>query len=127
TGTRGRTPTRVSAEAGHPLDPLSHAIFGQTLVTAIGRQTSPLRSRVIAGVLGALAPDADAVLMPIGWDMYLRAHGVGTHSLAGSLPVAGAAALVARAFVRDSDASDLFAAAWLGCLSHIALDILSGG
>ena len=109
------------------MDPISHAVFGQTLATAIGRQASPLRTRVIAGVLGALAPDADAVLMPVGWDMYLRAHAVGTHSLAGSLPVAGTAALIARTFARDSPASDLFAAAWLGCLSHIALDVLSGG
>ena len=108
------------------MDLISHAVFGQTLATAIGRQASPLRTRVIAGVLGALAPDVDAVLMPVGWDMYLRAHAAGTHALAGSLPVAGAAALVARRFARDGPASDLFAAAWLGCLSHIALDVLSG-
>jgi len=108
------------------LDPISHAIFGQTLATALGRQASPLRTRVIAGVLGALAPDADGLLMPVGWDVYLRAHEVGTHSLAGSLPVAGTAALIARAFARDTPTSDLFAAAWIGCLSHIALDVLTG-
>ena len=108
------------------MDPISHAVLGQTLATALGRQASPLRTRVIAGVLGALAPDVDAVLMPFGWDLYLRAHEVGTHSLAGSLPIAGSAALIVRALARDSPASDLFAAAWLGCLSHIALDVLSG-
>jgi membrane-bound metal-dependent hydrolase YbcI (DUF457 family) len=108
------------------MDPISHAIFGQTVATALGRQASPLRGRVMAGVLGALAPDADAVLMPFGWDIYLRAHEVGTHSLAGSVAVAAAAALIARAFARDSRSSDLFAAAWLGCLSHIALDLVSG-
>jgi membrane-bound metal-dependent hydrolase YbcI (DUF457 family) len=108
------------------LDPISHAIFGQTLVTAFGRQASPLRTRLIAGVLGALAPDVDALLAPAGWDMYLRAHQVATHSLAGSLLVAGTAALIARAFARNSPTSELFAAAWLGCLSHIALDVLSG-
>jgi membrane-bound metal-dependent hydrolase YbcI (DUF457 family) len=80
----------------------------------------------MAGVVGALLPDVDAVLMPFGWDVYLRAHEIGTHSLAGTLPIAGFAALIARAFARDIPALDLFAAAWLGCLSHIALDVLSG-
>lgn len=108
------------------MDPFSHAVFGQTLATALGRQALPLRARVMAGVLGALAPDVDAVLMPVGWDVYLRAHQVGTHSLAGSLLVAGTVALIARAFARESSTSDLFAAAWLGCLSHVGLDVLSG-
>ena len=108
------------------MDPISHAVLGQTLATALGRQASPLRARVVAGILGALAPDVDAVVMPFGWDLYLRAHEIGTHSLAGSLPIAGAVALIVRALARDSRTSDLFAAAWLGCLSHIALDVLSG-
>lgn len=108
------------------MDPISHAVLGQTLATALGRQSAPLRTRVVAGLIGALAPDVDAVVMPFGWDLYLRAHEVGTHSLAGSLPVAGAAALAVRAFARGSRTSDLFGAAWLGCLSHIALDVLSG-
>ncbi len=108
------------------MDPVSHAVFGQTLATALGRQALPLRTRVLAGVIGALAPDVDAVLIPAGWDLYLRAHEVGTHALAGSLLVAGTVALVPRAFARDSPTSDLFVAAWLGCLSHIALDVLSG-
>jgi len=108
------------------VDPISHAIFGQTLVTALGRQASPLRTRVLAGVLGALAPDGDAVLMPIGWDVYLRAHQVGTHSLVGSLAVAGVVSLIIRMFARGSRTSDIFRDTWLGCLSHIGLDILSG-
>ena len=108
------------------MDPISHAVFGQTLATAFGRQVSPLRTRVIAGSLGALALDVDALVMPFGWDLYLRAHEIGTHSLAGSLAIAGIVALIVRALVRDSRTSDPFAAAWLGCLSHIALDVLSG-
>jgi len=108
------------------LDPISHAVFGQTVVTALGRQESPRRTRVIAGILGALAPDADGLLAPFGWDVYLRAHQVGTHSLAGSLLVAAIVALAVRAFARDSPMSGLVAAAWLGCLSHIVLDVLSG-
>ncbi len=108
------------------MDPISHAVLGQTLATAIGRQSSPVRARVMAGILGALLPDVDAVLMPFGWDIYLRAHEIGTHSLAGGVPVAGFAALIARAFARDTPVFDLIAAAWLGCLSHVTLDVLSG-
>jgi hypothetical protein len=40
--------------------------------------------------------------------------------------VAAIVALAVRAFARDSPMSGLVAAAWLGCLSHIALDVLSG-
>jgi membrane-bound metal-dependent hydrolase YbcI (DUF457 family) len=108
------------------LDPISHAVFGQTIAAALGRPASLLRTRLIAGAVGALAPDADAVVMPLGWDLYLRVHEIGTHSLAASLPVAGIAAVIAGVFARGSPKRDLFAAAWLGCVSHIALDVLSG-
>jgi len=77
-------------------------------------------------VLGALAPDVDAVLMPFGWDVYLWAHEIGTHSLVGSLGVAALTALVIRLFARDSRYPPLLMAAWVGSLSHLALDVLSG-
>jgi hypothetical protein len=103
-----------------------------------------------AFLLGSLAPDIDAVLMPTGWDRYLVAHETLTHSLVGS---AGSALLVAiglsglrraRDAIRQSDRSGqhavdvpshgpgarwpaLAAAAWIGALGHVVLDILSGG
>ena len=108
------------------MDPISHAIFGQTLVTAVGRHPAATRARAVAAVLGALAPDIDAVLMPFGWDLYLRAHEIGTHTIAGSVVLACLVALLVRLFARSSRFADLLWPAWLGCLSHIALDIAVG-
>ena len=72
----------------------------------------------------AISPDA--VLMPVGWDIYLRVHEIGSHSLLGSLGIAALSALVVRLSVRGSRYPRLVAAAWIGGLSHLALDILSG-
>jgi membrane-bound metal-dependent hydrolase YbcI (DUF457 family) len=118
------------------VDPISHVIFGQTLVTAVGRHPAMVRGRTLAAILGALAPDIDALLMPFGWDLYLRAHEVGTHTIAGSVVLACLVALLVQLFqaggvarvwrARRSRFIDLLWPAWLGCLSHVALDIVSG-
>jgi membrane-bound metal-dependent hydrolase YbcI (DUF457 family) len=108
------------------MDPISHVLFGQTLVTAVGRPPAATRARSTAAVLGALAPDADAVLMPFGWDIYLRGHEIGTHTVAGSLVLACLVAVLLRMFTRGMRFTDLWWPAWLGCLSHILLDIVSG-
>jgi membrane-bound metal-dependent hydrolase YbcI (DUF457 family) len=64
--------------------------------------------------------------MPFGWDVYLRAHEIGTHTIAGGLVLASLVALLVRLFARHSRFIDLLWPAWLGCLSHVALDIASG-
>ena len=103
------------------MDPFSHVAFGRTLA-ALHTPRVRARGTIPAVVLGALAPDADAVLMPFGWDIYLRAHEVGTHSALGSLAIAALTALVVRVSVRGSRYPALVAAAWAGGLSHLALD-----
>ena len=107
------------------MDPFSHVAFGRTLA-ALHTPRARSRGTMTAVVLGTLAPDADAVLMPFGWDIYLRAHQIGTHSALGSLAIAALTAFVVRVSVRDSRFPRLVAAAWAGGLSHLALDILSG-
>ena len=77
-------------------------------------------------MLGALAPDVDAAVMPFGWDRYLRVHEVGTHSLAGTLACACLTALVVRLARRETPFARLLAAAWLGTISHVVLDLVSG-
>jgi len=125
------------------LDPASHVIFGRTLVALDDGRLG--RRAAIAAVAGALAPDVDAVLMPVGWDIYLRAHEVGTHSIAGSLPGAIIVGILVHHFAtrrrrvagfRISEEPRIsriaghpvapIAAAWIGSLSHLLLDVLSG-
>ena len=104
------------------MDPVSHAAFGCLIVRATRAPTPRL---VLAASIGALAPDLDSILTPFGWDVYLRAHETGTHTLIGSVPLACAAAVAVRGrsglrFV------PLFQVAWIGVMSHLFLDVMSG-
>jgi inner membrane protein len=108
------------------MDPLSHVVCGAALVNlAQGQRRRP--GTAIAAMLGAIAPDVDVLLVPTGWDIYLRAHEIGTHSVLGSLATASAAAALVRASVRSSRYLPLLAGASIGALSHLALDLLCGG
>src|ERR1700675_12329 len=110
------------------MDPVSHVILAGTIVAALEK---PDRSRFARGagsaaMLGALSPDVDCVLMPAGWDIYLRFHEVATHSLVGAILLGCAAGALIRSFVRGSRMLGLTLAASVGAVSHLALDALSG-
>ena len=109
------------------MDPLSHAALGRTLI-ALRRPDDDLRSRraaIAAAILGALSPDIDAVCMPFGWDVYLRVHEAGTHTVAGAAGTGLLTAVVVRAFARQAQWTALATAALVTSLSHVALDLLS--
>ena len=111
------------------MDPLSHVSFSRTLIgalTSTRRRGHPQRGWVAAAVLGALSPDLDAVLMPFGWDRYLRAHEIATHTLVGTILCAIATAAVVYLFTRPTRYSRLALSAWIGAASHVLLDLLSG-
>jgi hypothetical protein len=74
--------------------------------------------------------------MPFGWDRYLLWHQRGTHALIGTMADAIVLALLLRvllgAWPRGAPAQParlphLILAAWLGCLGHVLLDLISGG
>ena len=104
------------------VDPVSHAAFGYTIVRAV---RPPLSRLAAAACIGALAPDADALAMPFGWDVYLRIHEVGTHALIGVVPVAFLAAIAARGR-STQPIRPLFHASLVAVVSHLALDVVSG-
>lgn len=108
------------------MDAVSHAIAGRA-VTALfgdGKRLGP--GSGIAAIVGALAPDVDIALAPFGWDIYLRAHQVGSHSVIGALAIAGCAAALVHRMTPGSRYAPLVAAASAGAMSHLALDALSG-
>jgi len=125
------------------MDPVSHLALGRALAllrerppasTDTVRSTSSLAGlrnrRVMAAfLLGSLAPDIDALLMPSGWDRYLVAHQQLTHSIAGTLACAVLTALVLAAVRRTrQDFLHLTLCAWLGsAIAHVGLDLVSGG
>ena len=75
---------------------------------------------------GSLAPDVDAVFMPLGWDIYLRRHQGGTHSLVGSIACAALAAAAVRLVSKRARFGPLLVAAWAGAAGHLLLDVISG-
>ena len=85
-----------------------------------------VRGVVAATVLGGLAPDVDASLMALGWDVYLRWHDAGTHAIAGTPLVALLTALLVRTWATSASFGALLAGAWLGALSHVCFDVFSG-
>src|SRR6185295_18938446 len=108
------------------MDPLTHVVVGRAQVAALPDERRLGRGAAAAAVLGALAPDADGCVAFTGWDRYLRVHEIGTHSLAGAVMMACAAAAVVTLFTRKSKYSRLVAAAAAGTMSHVALDVASG-
>jgi membrane-bound metal-dependent hydrolase YbcI (DUF457 family) len=107
------------------MDPVSHVAFGRTLVALDSRRTLG-HGAIAACVIGSLAPDLDAVFMPIGWDIYLRYHQGGTHSLIGSIACAALTAAVVGLGSKRGHYPGLLLAAWAGALSHVLLDVISG-
>lgn len=108
------------------MDPVSHLLFAR-MVAAVRTERARDRTVVSATVLGGLAPDVDAALMAVGWDVYLRWHDAGTHALAGTLVVALLTAGVVRLWAAKASVASLVFAAWLGTLSHVFMDLFSGG
>jgi membrane-bound metal-dependent hydrolase YbcI (DUF457 family) len=104
------------------MDPLSHVALGRTVAVFASNQRAP----IVAAILGALSPDLDAAFMPLGWDVYLRVHEIGTHTLPGTLGCGLLTAGAVRPFTRSSSYGRLAAVAWAGAVSHIVLDLLSG-
>lgn len=108
------------------MDPLSHVLFGRTLI-ALDRHRRLGSHAMAACALGALAPDVDAVFIVSGWDVYLRVHEIGTHSVLGSLAVASGAAVLIHGVTRSGRYTPLMLASSIGALSHLAFDVFSGG
>jgi len=107
------------------MDPVSHLLFARLLAALREDRRTP-RAVIAATTLGGIAPDADALLMTRGWDVYLRWHEAGTHSLAGTLVMAVVTAAIVQRFSRGAPWPALIAGAWVGTLSHVVFDLASG-
>jgi membrane-bound metal-dependent hydrolase YbcI (DUF457 family) len=105
------------------MDPVTHAVVSRMAVSLDRARAA--RAGALLPVLGGLAPDVDAVFMPIGWDIYLRVHETGTHSLAGATLLSLALAGVFR-WRTGAPFRPLLAASSIAMSTHLALDALSG-
>src|SRR5688572_27182642 len=107
------------------MDPVSHAVLGRAVTAASGLDGEKARGVGFASILGALSPDVDFVLMPVGWDLYLLAHSAWTHSIAGAAVTGAGSALIVR-MLRGGGWRRLVVAATLGAWSHLVADIVTG-
>ena len=107
------------------MDPISHVIFGRTLV-ALDRRGRLGAGAIAAAVLGALAPDIDALAVWKGWDVYLRMHEIGTHSVPGSVAMGTAAGTLVYFLKRSARFASVALTGTAGALSHVAFDVMSG-
>lgn len=108
------------------MDPVSHVLLGRTLAE-VTSDVPRATGSVAACVLGSLAPDIDSLLVLRGWDKYLAAHEIGTHTLTASPVVALAVALAVRLFARRTAFARLWTFAWVGVVvGHLMLDLVSG-
>ncbi len=107
------------------MDPVSHMAFGRTLVAVDGSRRLGAGA-IAACVIGSLAPDVDALFMPAGWDVYLRRHQGGTHSLIGALAAAMLVAALIKAWLPRGRFPGLLLAAGAGTAGHLLLDVTSG-
>ena len=82
------------------MDPVSHVAFGRILVELAPRTRRP--RGVLASVLGALCPDIDVVRMLLRYDLYLRIHEIGTHTIVGLAACAALTVGTVRLFVRNT-------------------------
>jgi membrane-bound metal-dependent hydrolase YbcI (DUF457 family) len=107
------------------VDPISHAALARILIGLDGqRRFGP--GAGAAGVLGALVPDLDLARVLQGWDVYLRAHQVGTHALSGAIACGLVTAAAVRPLARGGRFIPLATAATAGALSHVFLDLIVG-
>jgi membrane-bound metal-dependent hydrolase YbcI (DUF457 family) len=107
------------------MDPVSHVIFGRTLI-ALDRRGRLGAGAIAAAILGALSPDIDVTAIWRGWDVYLRVHEIGTHSILGSLVMGSAAGTLVYLLKCGARYTALVLAGSAGALSHVAFDIVSG-
>lgn len=107
------------------MDPVSHLLLARLVAAARPARDVP-RGVVAATVLGGIAPDVDAGLVALGWDVYLRWHDAGSHALVGTVPVAVLTAAFVRTWARPAPIGALVFGAWLGAVSHVGFDLYSG-
>jgi membrane-bound metal-dependent hydrolase YbcI (DUF457 family) len=106
------------------MDPVTHVVLGYCC--SVRATPNATRGRALAVALGALSPDIDLLMMPTGWDRYLAAHEIGTHSALGAVICGVLAAGVARMIRRPARLRPLLLPAAIAALSHVAADLLAG-
>ncbi len=107
------------------MDVTAHLITGAFVAAGVAKGSANGVSIATAVFVGAVAPDFDAVLYPMGPGLYWRYHRVYTHTLLGIVILSGATASVMQSLGAPLAFWVLFSSAFLGSLVHLFLDTLT--
>lgn len=112
------------------MDPIVHALLGVTVCEAVGPSSLYESGAIAASIAGAVIPDCDFIIRPLGPSYTIRFHHGPTHSIFFGLFLSLLCALMVSCVPRiilSSWAPPIFPLwifAYLGFLSHVLLDPL---
>ncbi len=107
------------------MDPVTHSLIGLGVASFSGNPLSFTNPIYIGSLLGSLAPDFDFILQAKGDVFYLRHHRGVSHSLPGSVMLAGALSWLLTFIFPGTGYWSLFIWTWLGTLSHCLIDVFN--
>lgn len=106
------------------MDTVTHGLTGWLISRAIPMDRGG-REATAAVIVGSLLPDADNLTSLLGSESYLRLHRGLSHGFAGIAVISLLIALLLYRFGKWKDLKKLYLLAFLGQLSHVALDLLN--
>ena len=106
------------------MDTVTHGLTGWLIARTIPSEKGG-KAATAAVVLGSVLPDADHVVSLLGSDAAIRFHRGISHSFAGVAVTSLLIALLIYRFGKWKDLKKLYLLAFVGELSHIALDLIT--
>lgn len=107
------------------MDPITHGLIGLGVAGFSGTPLTLTNPIYLSSFLGSLAPDLDIVLQAKGDVLYLRHHRGVSHSIPGSILIAGLISLPLTFLFPEAGFWNLFFWSWLGALSHCFIDVFN--
>jgi membrane-bound metal-dependent hydrolase YbcI (DUF457 family) len=109
------------------MDTVTHGLAGWLIARSLPEKWKGEHPRTATAVvaLGSVLPDADNAASLLGSELYLRIHRGLSHSLPGISVSSLVLALLFARYGKWKDRKAIFLLAFLGQLSHVALDLLN--
>jgi inner membrane protein len=107
------------------LDPISHALVGLAAGGFSGDGGVLSNPLALGCLIGSVMPDADIIMQYWGDYAYLKHHRGASHSLVGMAALSAAASLLIRLLFPGSSFLSIFLWTFIGCLTHVGLDIFN--
>lgn len=107
------------------MDVMAHLVTGAFVAAGLAKGSADGPSIATAVFVGSMAPDFDAVLYPMGSNLYWRYHRVYTHTFLGMAILSAMIASAMRFLGVPLAFWMLFISVFLGTLVHLSLDMLT--